>query len=163
MEYVILQKLLQYVDAQGGRTIGVNYRLVHPFMQFGEGDLLCEFNDRIIAIECKFMGQEHGKAARTRRNKRRRKMTEQAFFHAAFAKLRFPAMFVRGAVLTDEGGYIICDDIGVEEAGRIVLRRLAHVDYGLIPRVSLRALIGIVKQIPHYIIDECDKDSPGKK
>mgnify|MGYP001282130998 CR=1 FL=1 len=29
--------------------MGVNYHLVPPFMQFGEGDVLCDFNGRLVA------------------------------------------------------------------------------------------------------------------
>lgn len=150
----LLQNLHQYVSSKGGHIIGINYRLVHPFMQFGEGDFLCELNGRIVAIECKFMGRERGKTARTRRNKHRKKISEQTLLHAAFAKLRHPSKNVRGAAVTNEGAYIVCDDISLEDAGRVVLKRLQNVDDGMIPRVSLQALTSLMKTIPLNVIDE---------
>lgn len=133
--------------------MGVNYHLVPPFMQFGEGDVLCDLNGRLVAIECKFMGRLRGKTARTRRNKQRKKIIEQTMLHASFVKLRHPTRRVRGAAITNEEATIVCDDISIEDASRHVLARLNSVDAGSVPCVSVAALSCLMMSIPKTCLD----------
>ena len=154
-ETTILQRLNNYVKSQSGAVVGLNYQLVPPFMQFGEGDMLCDVNGMLVAIECKFMGKVHGKTARTRRNKHRKKVIEQTILHASFVKLRHPSRRVRGAAVTDEKAVIVCDNISIEEAGRNVLQRINRVDSGLVPCVSLGALSQLFVSLPTCLLNEC--------
>lgn len=153
-ERAIVALVIDYVRRKGGRVLNTNYTLVPPYMQFGEGDVLCEFDDVIFAIECKFMGQRKGKTARTRRNKHRKKILEQVLLHAAFAKLRFPDRSVRGAIITDEESQLVCNNMGIEVASRIVMARLLDVDSGLVPACSVASMLHLFSSMPQRVLDD---------
>lgn len=159
-EKQIVLDVASYVRHGGGDVIAQNYYLVPPYMQFGEGDLLCRIGGMFVAIECKFMGSVRGKTARTRRNKHRKKLAEQAFLHAAFVKLRNPSDKVRAATVTDEDAHIVCDNITLDHAIRLVMERVKYVDSGYIPQCSVGALHNLFKQIPTCVLSavKCSDD-----
>ena len=119
-----------------------NYELVPGFMQFGEGDMLADDGDSLVAIECKWIDlTSSGKTAKVRRTKHRKKVAEQALLHASYVKIRTPHRRVQAMTLTNEYGLkVIADDVSLPYAKRCVLDFLKTVWHGYIPQCAMPEL-----------------------
>ena len=97
-----------------------NYELLPGFMQFGEGDMLTDDGDSLVAIECKWIDlTSTGKTAKVRRTKHRKKVAEQALLHASYVKIRDPDRRIRASTLTNEDGLrVLADDVSISDARR---------------------------------------------
>ena len=55
---------------------------------------------------------------------------------------------VKGAVVTDKNADIVCDDISMEEACRVVMSRISNTDAGFIPSCTVTAIRELLKLVP---------------
>jgi Holliday junction resolvase-like predicted endonuclease len=137
-ERLLAQFVAQY---NGGTIVGRGYLFLPGFAQFGEGDLLVEERDRLVAMEFKHIDRaDSGSTARARRTHKRKKVREQALLHAAYAKLRHPHKRVVAHAVTNEGSETVHSDISVEEARMRVVAFLRTVDHGFLPAKAEAAL-----------------------
>ena len=124
-----------------------NYELLPGFTQFGEGDLLADDGDSLVAIECKWIDRAlTGKTAQARRTKHRKKVAVQALLHASYVKIRNPDRRVQAFTLTNEDGIkLLAGDVSLADAKRRVLDFMNTVWNGYVPRCAvpeLRRLLG---------------------
>lgn len=116
-----------------------NYELLPGFMQFGEGDMLADDGDSLVALECKWIDRtSSGKTAKVRRTKHRKKVAEQALLHASYVKIRNPDRRVQAFTLTNEYGLkVLADDVSLPDAKRCVLNFMNKVWHGYIPQCAM--------------------------
>jgi len=138
--------VLELMESRGWSVIAKEWHVVPGFSQFGIGDLLMRRDNLIRAVECKWVDfSNSGRNACTKRTHKRKKVKEQALLYAAFAKLHFPMMNVKGvAFVGPENKILYKTNIMTEEGARKHIIAFLMKKHARIPREAFQILRGLL-------------------
>lgn len=104
MEYNLQEQLLKIIKTTKFELFQREYRI-----DGGVGDILLQSKDgrRLAVVEVKYIDlYSEGKTARTRRNRSRNKVKEQAWRYARAVKKKYATMKVLVCIYTNETGLV---------------------------------------------------------
>jgi Holliday junction resolvase-like predicted endonuclease len=117
-EYKTVKYVLEVMQSRGWSVVEQEWEGVPSFPQFGIGDLLMKRGDLIRAVECKWIdSSKSGRNVCTKRTQKRKKVKDQTLLYAAFAKLHFPTMDVKGVEFVGPENKVLCKTNSVTVLG----------------------------------------------
>jgi len=138
--------VLEVMERRGWSFVEQEWEVVPGFPQFGIGDLLMKRGNLIRAVECKWIdSSKSGRNACTKRTQKRKKVKDQTLLYAAFAKLHFPIMDVKGVAFIGPENKILCKTTSVTVSGarKYIQAFLTKKHGGGIPRKAY----GILREL----------------